>query len=82
MGREQFSANYHLLFRFFKAFLFIAVLSIIVTLSLVCELSMKDLIVCCLAFFPTGWGLILVSMLKGAFSVSSDTFSICSLSFP
>ncbi|KAJ6887509.1 hypothetical protein NC651_027753 [Populus alba x Populus x berolinensis] len=27
----------------------------------VCDLSMKDLIVCCLAFLPTGWGLILIA---------------------
>ncbi|XP_015581453.2 putative callose synthase 8 isoform X1 [Ricinus communis] len=61
MGRQQFSANYHLVFRFFKAFLFIAVLSIIITLSHICELSLKDVIVCCLAFLPTGWGLILIA---------------------
>ncbi|KAJ4842397.1 putative callose synthase 8 [Turnera subulata] len=61
IGRKQFSANYHLVFRFFKAFLFIGVLAIIATLSLVCQLSMKDLIVCCLAFLPTGWGLIMIA---------------------
>ena len=61
MGRQQFSTNFHLAFRLFKAFLFIAVLAIIIILSSVCDLSMKDLIVCCLAFLPTGWGLILVS---------------------
>ncbi|XP_057992637.1 putative callose synthase 8 isoform X1 [Hevea brasiliensis] len=61
MGRQQFSANYHLVFRLFKAFLFIAVVSIIITLSLICELSLKDVIVCCLAFLPTGWGLILIA---------------------
>lgn len=61
MGRQQFSASYHLVFRLFKAFLFIAVVSIVITLSLICELSLKDVIVCCLAFLPTGWGLILVS---------------------
>uniref|UniRef100_A0A6N2N329 1,3-beta-glucan synthase n=1 Tax=Salix viminalis TaxID=40686 RepID=A0A6N2N329_SALVM len=61
MGRQQFSTNYHLAFRLFKAFLFIAVLAIIIILSNVCDLSMKDLIVCCLAFLPTGWGLILIA---------------------
>ncbi|XP_012074237.1 putative callose synthase 8 isoform X2 [Jatropha curcas] len=61
MGRNKFSANYHLGFRLFKAFLFIAVVSIIVTLSHICKLSLKDLIVCCLAFLPTGWGLILIA---------------------
>lgn len=64
MGRQQFSTNYHLAFRLFKAFLFIAVLAIIIILSNVFDLSMKDLIVCCLAFLPTGWGLILISILN------------------
>lgn len=61
MGRQQFSARYHLVFRLFKAFLFLGVLSVIITLSVVCKLSLKDIIVCCLAFLPTGWGLILVN---------------------
>lgn len=61
MGRQLLSANYQLGFRFFKAFLFVAVLSIIITLSVICELSLMDLFVCCLAFMPTAWGLILVS---------------------
>ncbi|KAK4851376.1 hypothetical protein QYF36_014627 [Acer negundo] len=61
MGRQQFSANYHLVFRFFKAFLFLGILSTIISLSVVCQLSFKDIIVCCLAFLPTGWGLILIA---------------------
>ncbi|XP_022717420.1 putative callose synthase 8 isoform X2 [Durio zibethinus] len=61
IGRQLFSANYHLMFRFFKAFLFLSVFAIVITLSVICELSLKDVIVCCLAFLPTGWGLILVA---------------------
>ncbi|KAK6946569.1 1,3-beta-glucan synthase subunit FKS1-like, domain-1 [Dillenia turbinata] len=61
MGRQLLSARYQLAFRLFKAFLFLGVLSIIITLSLICDLSSMDLIVCCLAFFPTGWGLILIA---------------------
>ncbi|KAE8124605.1 hypothetical protein FH972_019472 [Carpinus fangiana] len=61
LGRQMFSAKYHLWFRLFKAFLFIGVLSIISTLSVICDLSFMDLIVCCLAFLPTGWGLILIA---------------------
>ena len=67
LGRQLFSADHHLWFRLFKAFLFLGVLSIIFTLSNICDLSLMDLIVCCLAFFPTGWGLILVSLVKGNF---------------
>ncbi|KAL5736702.1 hypothetical protein ACOSQ2_031490 [Xanthoceras sorbifolium] len=61
MGRQQFSARYHLVFRFFKAFLFLGILSTIISLSVICQLSFKDIIVCCLAFLPTGWGLILIA---------------------
>ncbi|CAL0310217.1 unnamed protein product [Lupinus luteus] len=61
IGRQLFSANYQLGFRFFKAFLFVAVIAITVTLSFVCELSFTDLFVCCLAFMPTAWGLILTA---------------------
>ncbi|GFQ05755.1 putative callose synthase 8 [Phtheirospermum japonicum] len=61
VGRQYLSANHHLAFRLFKAFLFLGVLATIITLSLICHLSVKDLIVCCLAFLPTGWGLILVA---------------------
>ncbi|KAL2331236.1 hypothetical protein Fmac_018817 [Flemingia macrophylla] len=61
VGRQLLSAKYQLGFRFFKAFLFIAVISIIVTLSIICQLSMTDLFVCCLAFMPTAWGLIMIA---------------------
>ncbi|KAI4323117.1 hypothetical protein L6164_022748 [Bauhinia variegata] len=61
LGRQLFSTNYQLGFRFFKAFLFLAAMSIIITLSIICELSFMDLVVCCLAFLPTAWGLILIA---------------------
>ncbi|XP_034679163.1 putative callose synthase 8 isoform X2 [Vitis riparia] len=61
LGRQQFSANYHLIFRLFKACLFLGVLATIISLSGICQLSLMDLLVCCLAFLPTGWGLILIA---------------------
>ncbi|KAG4971669.1 hypothetical protein AAZX31_13G243800 [Glycine max] len=61
MGRQLLSANYQLGFRLFKAFLFLAVLAIIFTLSVICELSLTDIFVCCLAFMPTAWGLIMIA---------------------
>ncbi|KMS98256.1 hypothetical protein BVRB_4g094050 [Beta vulgaris subsp. vulgaris] len=61
MGRQWLSANHQFLFRLFKACLFLSVISTIITLSLVCDLSIMDLLVCCLAFLPTGWGLILIA---------------------
>ncbi|KAL3508824.1 hypothetical protein ACH5RR_028225 [Cinchona calisaya] len=60
LGRKYFSANYHLAFRLFKILLFLGILATIITLSIICDLSLRDLVVCCLAFLPTGWGLILV----------------------
>ncbi|KAM7498543.1 hypothetical protein LguiA_022957 [Lonicera macranthoides] len=60
MGRQYLSKNHHLSFRLFKAFLFLGVIATVITLSLICELSWMDMIVSCLAFLPTGWGLILV----------------------
>ncbi|KNA15478.1 hypothetical protein SOVF_097910 [Spinacia oleracea] len=61
MGRHWLSASHQFLFRLFKACLFLSVISTIITLSLVCDLSIMDLLVCCLAFLPTGWGLILIA---------------------
>ncbi|CAJ1957834.1 unnamed protein product [Sphenostylis stenocarpa] len=61
MGRQLLSANHQLGFRLFKAFLFLAVLALIFTLSIICELSLMDLFVCCLAFLPTAWGMILIA---------------------
>ncbi|XP_023756013.1 putative callose synthase 8 [Lactuca sativa] len=60
VGRHYLSDNYQLSFRLFKASLFLSVIATIITLSYICQLSVKDLIVCCFAFLPTGWGLILV----------------------
>lgn len=63
LGRQMFSAKFHLWFRLLKALLFLGGLAIIIVLSKVCDLSLMDLVVCCLAFLPTGWGLILVGLL-------------------
>ena len=76
LGRQLFSAKYHLWFRLFKAFLFIGVLSIISTLSVICDLSFMDLIVCCLAFMPTGWGLILVCLAEEIFFFFGHLFLV------
>ncbi|XP_012567622.1 putative callose synthase 8 [Cicer arietinum] len=61
LGRKLLSDNYQLRFRIFKASLFVAVLSLIITLSIICELSLTDLFTCCLAFIPTAWGLIQIA---------------------
>ncbi|KAL5989975.1 hypothetical protein ACLOJK_010870 [Asimina triloba] len=61
LGRELMSAEFHLLFRLFKAVLFLGAFCIIITLFAVCKLSMADVFICSLAFLPTGWGLLLIA---------------------
>ncbi|XP_074588343.1 LOW QUALITY PROTEIN: putative callose synthase 8 [Curcuma longa] len=61
VGHRRLSAKHHLLFRLFKMLLFLSVITCISILSTICHLSFKDLFVCCLAFIPTGWGLLLIS---------------------
>lgn len=61
VGRQYLSASYQFTFRLFKALLFLGATATVVALSIICDLSMRDLVVCCLAFLPTGWGLIMVS---------------------
>ncbi|XP_042472320.1 putative callose synthase 8 [Zingiber officinale] len=61
VGRSQLSAKHHLFFRLFKMVLFLSVISCIIILSTINQLSFMDLFVCCLAFIPTGWGLLLIS---------------------
>ncbi|KAL8135546.1 putative callose synthase 8 isoform X2 [Apium graveolens] len=60
LGRYYLSDNHQLAFRLSKVVLFLGVVGTIMALSFVCKLSLMDLIVCCLAFLPTGWGLILI----------------------
>ncbi|XP_028551898.1 putative callose synthase 8 isoform X3 [Dendrobium catenatum] len=60
-GSRRLSANHHLIFRFLKLLIFLSVLVGIFTMLSVCQLSIMDLVVCCLAFLPTGWGLLSVA---------------------
>ncbi|KAG0486461.1 hypothetical protein HPP92_008556 [Vanilla planifolia] len=60
-GRRLLSINFHLTFRFLKLLIFLAVVAGIITLLSVCRLSLMDLVVCCLAFLPTGWGLLSIA---------------------
>ncbi|CAM8996972.1 unnamed protein product [Rhodiola kirilowii] len=60
-GSNRFSANHHLLFRALKTLLFLGVVGAMITLAILSAFSLKDLILCCIAFIPTGWGLILVA---------------------
>ncbi|CAN6567391.1 unnamed protein product [Malus baccata var. baccata] len=60
-GRRRLSADYQLLFRLVKGFIFITFLAIFVTLIVLPHMTLRDVIVCILAFMPTGWGLLLIA---------------------
>ncbi|XP_055960486.1 callose synthase 1-like isoform X2 [Mercurialis annua] len=61
VGRRRLSANFQLLFRLIKGLIFITFLTIFITLIALPHMSFKDVVVCILAFMPTGWGLLLIA---------------------
>lgn len=61
VGRRKFSAEFQLVFRLIKGLIFITFVSILVTLIVLPHMTLQDIIVCILAFMPTGWGILLVS---------------------
>ena len=68
MGKKKFSADYQLMFRLLKLFLFIGFISTLVVFFLFLNLTVGDLFVCLLAFMPTGWALLSVRSLSLFFS--------------
>lgn len=63
VGRRKFSANFQLVFRLIKGLIFITSITVLITLIAAVGMTFRDIIVCILAFMPTGWGLLLVSVL-------------------
>ncbi|KAL8099491.1 hypothetical protein AgCh_031937 [Apium graveolens] len=61
VGRRKFSANFQLVFRLIKGLIFLTFISILVTLIALPHMTVQDIIVCILAFMPTGWGLLLIA---------------------
>ena len=61
VGRRKFSANFQLAFRLIKGLIFVTFISILVILIVIPHMTPRDIVVCILAFLPTGWGLLLVS---------------------
>jgi callose synthase len=61
VGRKKFSASFQLMFRLIKGMIFIAFVSILVILIALPHMTVKDIIVCILAFLPTGWGILLIA---------------------
>ncbi|XP_019187117.1 PREDICTED: callose synthase 2-like [Ipomoea nil] len=60
-GRRKFSADFQLVFRLIKGLIFISFMSVLITLIAVLHMTFRDIIVCILAFMPTGWGLLLIA---------------------
>ncbi|KAI9402179.1 hypothetical protein POPTR_001G230000v4 [Populus trichocarpa] len=61
VGRRQLSANFQLLFRLIKGLIFITFISVFITLIALPHMTIRDVIVCILAFLPSGWGLLLIA---------------------
>ncbi|KAF7154004.1 hypothetical protein RHSIM_Rhsim01G0134500 [Rhododendron simsii] len=61
VGRQRFSATYQLVFRLIKALIFLTFITVLILLIALPHMTLKDIIVCILAFMPTGWGLLLIA---------------------
>ncbi|XP_028091370.1 callose synthase 5 isoform X3 [Camellia sinensis] len=58
MGRKKFSADFQLMFRLLKLFLFIGFVVTVVMLFAFLNLTVGDIFASLLAFMPTGWALL------------------------
>ncbi|KAF3452613.1 hypothetical protein FNV43_RR03046 [Rhamnella rubrinervis] len=61
VGRRKFSANFQLVFRLIKGMIFLTFVAILVTLIALPHMTLQDIVVCVLAFMPTGWGMLLIA---------------------
>uniref|UniRef100_A0A0D3E2V1 1,3-beta-glucan synthase n=1 Tax=Brassica oleracea var. oleracea TaxID=109376 RepID=A0A0D3E2V1_BRAOL len=61
MGRKKFSADFQLMFRLLKLFLFIGSVVIVGMLFHFLKLTVGDILQSFLAFLPTGWALLQIS---------------------
>ncbi|OWM69233.1 hypothetical protein CDL15_Pgr025420 [Punica granatum] len=61
VGRRKFSADFQLMFRLIKGMIFLTFVAILVTLIALPHMTIRDIIVCILAFMPTGWGMLLIA---------------------
>ncbi|CAL9759672.1 unnamed protein product [Musa acuminata subsp. burmannicoides] len=61
VGRRRFSAEFQLVFRLIKGLIFIAFVSVLIILIAIAHMTVQDILVCFLAFMPTGWSLLLIA---------------------
>lgn len=62
MGKKKFSADYQLMFRLLKLFLFIGFIVALAVFFLFLNLTVGDIFVSLLAFMPTGWALLSITI--------------------
>ncbi|URE49708.1 callose synthase [Musa troglodytarum] len=62
MGRKKFSADFQLMFRLLKLFLFIGFIGTLGILFTLLHLTVGDIFASLLAFMPTGWALLQVKL--------------------
>lgn len=63
MGRKKFSADFQLMFRLLKLFLFVGAVVTLGILFAFLSLTVGDIFASLLAFMPTGWALLQVPLL-------------------
>ncbi|KAH1140699.1 hypothetical protein AAZX31_10G279800 [Glycine max] len=61
VGRRKFSADFQLVFRLIKGLIFLTFISILVTMIALPHMTIQDIVVCILAFMPTGWGMLQIA---------------------
>ncbi|CAI8601679.1 unnamed protein product [Vicia faba] len=61
VGRRKFSADFQLVFRLMKGLIFVTFVSILVTMIALAHMTLQDIVVCILAFMPTGWGMLQIA---------------------
>ncbi|XP_069150991.1 callose synthase 3-like [Solanum lycopersicum] len=61
VGRKKFSADFQLVFRLIEGFIFLSFVSLLISLIVILHLKFRDIIVCILAFMPTGWGMLMIA---------------------
>jgi callose synthase len=60
MGRKKFSADFQLMFRLLKLFLFVGSVGTLAILFTLLHLTVGDIFASFLAFAPTGWAILQV----------------------
>ncbi|KAK9058187.1 hypothetical protein SSX86_023027 [Deinandra increscens subsp. villosa] len=73
--RKTLSADYQLLFRMINGLIVVAFASTLIILIALPHMTLKDIIICILAFLPTGWGLLLIAQALRPFLRRSGMWS-------